>query len=68
MNKGDNFNTDKKLRSVGKIIPNTQLPKKSQVNSKYELTYEHVSDLISRLIESYQRKIEFSKILGTFWL
>ena len=66
MNKGDNFNTDKKLRSVGKIIPNTQLPKKSQVNSKYELTYEHESDLISRQIEPYQRKIEFQKYLELF--
>ena len=56
MNKEGNFSMQKKVR-VENTITNTQLPKKSQVNSKYELTYEHVNDLISRQIDLSKRKI-----------
>ncbi len=65
MNKEGNFSMQKKVR-VENTITNTQLPKKSQVNSKYELTYEHVNDLISRQIDLSQRKIEFQKYLELF--
>ena len=66
MNKEDNFNIDKKLRSVGKIIPKAQLPKKSQANTNYQLTYQHANDLISTQINPSQRRIEFQRYLELF--
>jgi hypothetical protein len=66
MNKEGDFVTEKRGMRVGKAITNTQIPKKSQVNSKYKLTYENVNDLISKQIEPSQRKIEFQKYLELF--
>ena len=66
MNKIDNFDSEKKAKSVGKIITNKQVSKKPQGKYKYELAYKHVNDLVSLQIDPHQRRIEFQKYLELF--
>lgn len=66
MNKIDNFDSEKKAKSVGKIITNKQASKNPQGKPKYELAYKHVNDLVSLQIDPHQRRIEFQKYLELF--